>query len=220
MKILAIADEESQYLWDYFKPEKLQDIDLILSCGDLKAQYLTFLATFTHAPILYVHGNHDERYLREPPESCICIEDMVYTWQGVRILGLGGSMRYRPGAFQYTDKQMEQRVKKLRRRLQRTGGFDILLTHAPARGVNDASDTAHRGFEAFNGLMDAYSPDLFVHGHVHMNYGHQFPRESQYGDTRVINAYERYVFEYVPPQSPPCEPAGLRGFFARAKNKK
>ena len=36
MRILAIADEESKYLWDYFQKEKLEGIDLILSSGDLK----------------------------------------------------------------------------------------------------------------------------------------------------------------------------------------
>ena len=41
MKILAISDVESKYLWDYFQPEKLEGVDLILSCGDLKASYLT-----------------------------------------------------------------------------------------------------------------------------------------------------------------------------------
>ena len=61
MKILAIADNESPYLWDYFEKSKLEGIDLIISCGDLKAEYLSFLATFTSAPVLYVHGNHDER---------------------------------------------------------------------------------------------------------------------------------------------------------------
>ena len=60
MKILAIADEESKYLWDYFEKSKLEGIDLIISCGDLDPRYLSFLATFTSAPVLYVHGNHDE----------------------------------------------------------------------------------------------------------------------------------------------------------------
>jgi len=31
MKILAIADEESAYLWDYFEKSKLAGIDLIIS---------------------------------------------------------------------------------------------------------------------------------------------------------------------------------------------
>ena len=60
MKILAIADEESKYLWDYFEESKLEGSNLIISCGDLDPRYLSFLATFTSAPVLYVHGNHDD----------------------------------------------------------------------------------------------------------------------------------------------------------------
>ena len=97
MRILAIADEESPYLWDYFEKSKLEGIDLIISCGDLAPEYLSFLATFTSAPVLYVHGNHDTKYDEHPPSGCISIEDQIYVYQGVRILGLGGSMRYRPG---------------------------------------------------------------------------------------------------------------------------
>ena len=40
MKILLLADEESKYLWDYFEKEKLDGIDLIISCGDLKAEFV------------------------------------------------------------------------------------------------------------------------------------------------------------------------------------
>ena len=66
MKILCLADEENKAYWDYFRKEKLDDIDLILSCGDLKADYLTFLVTMGHAPLLYIHGNHDEGYRARP----------------------------------------------------------------------------------------------------------------------------------------------------------
>ena len=103
MKILAIADEESKYLWDYFEKSKLEGIDLIISCGDLDPRYLSFLATFTSAPVLYVHGNHDDKYERIPPEGCICIDDKLFVYEGIRILGLGGSMRYKPGVHQYTE---------------------------------------------------------------------------------------------------------------------
>ena len=113
MKILAISDVESKYLWDYFQPEKLEGVDLILSCGDLKASYLTLLATFTHAPLLYVHGNHDASYDREPPRGAICIDDDLYWYKGYRIVGLGGSCRYRAGAWQFTEAEMKRRAGRL-----------------------------------------------------------------------------------------------------------
>ena len=47
MKILFIADEESKIYWDFFKKEQFEGIDLIISCGDLKPEYLSFLATMT-----------------------------------------------------------------------------------------------------------------------------------------------------------------------------
>ena len=52
MKILLVADEESRYYWDYYQRGRLDDIDLIISCGDLKSEYLTFLVTMGKAPLL------------------------------------------------------------------------------------------------------------------------------------------------------------------------
>lgn len=197
MKILTIGDEESKYLWDYFEKSKLEGIDLILSSGDLNPNYLSFLATFTAAPVLYVHGNHDEKYEHKPPEGCICIEDDIYEYEGIRILGLGGSMRYIPEKkHQYTQKEMKKRVKKLRWKLFRKKGFDILLTHSPAYELNDGQDLPHQGFQIFNELLDKYHPRFFIHGHVHMTYGRQYKRYDRYKDTRIINSYERCVFDY------------------------
>ena len=197
MKILALADHECPFLWDYLDRRRLEGVDLILSCGDLDPRYLSFVATFAHAPILYVHGNHDDRYRTVPPEGCICVEDRIYTHQGVRVLGLGGSVRYKPqGEHQYTQRQMDWRVWRQKLELLRRGGFDILLTHAPALGLNDGADFAHTGFGVFNTLLDRYQPRYFVHGHVHINYGADIPRRCSYGQTQVINAYETYTFEY------------------------
>ncbi len=196
MRILAIADEESAYLWDYFEKSKLEGIDLIISCGDLDPRYLSFLATFTSAPVLYVHGNHDEKYRQIPPDGCICIDDKIYVHQGVRILGLGGSMRYRPGEFQYTERQMKYRVRKLWFQLMRHRGFDILVTHAPAYQLNDGMDLPHQGFRVFRTLLEKYKPKYFLHGHVHMSYGRRHKRYDVYQDTQVINAFERCIIEF------------------------
>lgn len=196
MKILVIADEESQYLWDYFEKSKLEGIDLIISCGDLHPHYLSFLATFTSAPVLYVHGNHDKQYERIPPEGCICIEDSIYVYKGVRILGLGGSMSYMGGPHQYTEWEMRVRTWKMWYKLLWHRGFDILVTHAPAYQLNDGEDLPHRGFKVFLKLLEKYCPKYFLHGHVHMSYGRKHKRYDKYLNTHVINGYERCVFEF------------------------
>lgn len=195
MRILFLADEEAKIYWDYFKKENFPQVDLIVSCGDLKAEYLSFLATMVPVPVLYVHGNHDAKYDKKPPEGCICIDDMIYEFGGVRLLGLGGSQRYKPGPYQFTEQEMEKRVRRLFWKLRRRRGFDILVTHAPARGLHDGEDRCHMGFEVFNRLIEKYRPKYFVHGHVHLNYGRQFLREDVLGDTRVINAFEKYIVE-------------------------
>ena len=195
MKILIVSDEESKFYWDYYQPGRLEDIDLILSCGDLKPDYLTFLVTMGHAPLLYVHGNHDGIYERRPPEGCVSVEDRILNIAGLRILGLGGSLLYNGGPHQYSERQMRRRINKLRWKLLRAGGVDIVLTHAPARGYGDADDLAHRGFEAFLPLLDKYKPRYLIHGHVHMSYGADIPRMRSYGETTLINGYERYILD-------------------------
>ncbi|MBQ2896485.1 MAG: metallophosphoesterase [Oscillospiraceae bacterium] len=195
MKLLLLGDTESRYLWDYYRPGKLAGYDLILSTGDLKSEYLSFLVTMGRAPLLYVHGNHDGGYAQRPPEGCDCIEDELVKIHGLRILGLGGSVDYNGGAHQYSERQMQRRIRRLRGKLRRAGGVDIVLTHSPARGLGDGDDYAHRGFRCFTELIERYEPRYFIHSHVHMDYGWRVPRCMEYGKTTVINAYDRYELE-------------------------
>lgn len=201
MKILLLADEPDVRLWDHLDRSLLEDIDLVISCGDLPAEYLSFITCFTSAPILYVHGNHDAKYEKAPPEGCTCIEDGLFRVNGLRIVGLGGSMRYKPGPFQYTDREMARRVRRLRFKLYRSKGFDILVAHAPMRGVGDAEDLCHQGFSALRAMVEKYQPAYFFHGHVHKNYDFRFRRERQHGSTLVVNAWTSYILEIPdPPQ--------------------
>ena len=195
MKILLLADQAEPTLWEHLDRRKLEGVELVLACGDLPASYLSFLTCFTAAPILYIRGNHDDRYDKHPPEGCECIEDKLVTVGGLRIVGLGGSPLYSGGRNQYTERQMEARIRKLGWKIRRAGGIDIVLTHAPARGFGDAEDFAHCGFEAFLPLLDRYQPRYLIHGHVHTEYGHAIPRVLQRGGTTIINACERYTLE-------------------------
>lgn len=201
MKILVLADQKSKYLYDFYEPDKLKDIDLIISCGDLSPNYLSFFVTLCNVPLLYVRGNHDDKYEKTPPEGCICIEDEVFVYEGIRILGLGGSMEYIPGASnQYSERRMRKRVRKLRYKLWRHRGFDILVAHAPAYQVNDLEDLPHRGFKVFRTLLEKYEPKFFFHGHVHANYSRKFKRHDNFGKTTIVNGFEYCIVEYPPSQ--------------------
>lgn len=198
MKLLAVADEECKALWDYYTPDKLEGVELIVGCGDLNRHYLEYLATVVPVPVFYVHGNHDENYDNQPPEGAVCIDDDVIEYHGLRIAGLGGACRYRTGAWQFTEAEMKKRVNRLRGKIERHRGLDVLVTHAPLHGYGDMNDLAHRGFTVFRDLLDRYHPQLMLHGHIHMNYGANIQREYQYGSTRIVNCYERVRLDVEP----------------------
>ncbi len=189
MKILLVADVPDPALWEYYQPGKLDGYDLILSAGDLEAEYLSFLVTMANVPVLYVHGNHNEGYDRFPPDGCECIDDRLVTVNGLRILGLGGSALYSDGKYQYTEAQMHRRIARLNRAVKKAGGVDIVVTHCPPHGFGDADDYAHRGFVAFLPMLERWKPKALVHGHIHLSYG--VPRERLLGETHIINAYMR-----------------------------
>lgn len=196
MKIMAVSDVESRALWDHYNSNRITDTDLILSCGDLNPHYLSFLVSCTNLPLLYVHGNHDDGYEQNPPEGCICVDDRIYVHNGIRILGLGGCFPYKDGKHMYTEREMQMRILKLKHQLFFYRGFDILLTHAPAFALGDGEDITHRGYKTFLKLLDRYQPKYMVHGHMHLQYSHALQRTIKYNKTQIINAYNRYSWNY------------------------
>ncbi len=210
--ILAVADEIDESLYG----DKLDSlhVDLALACGDLPFDYLEYLVTRLNVPLLYVPGNHDpelrasdttwtpSRGLVEPPppgpEGCVNIDGRVVEERGLRVAGLGGSIRYKTGPNQYSQGQMTRRALKLEVRLRlnrvRSGRkLDVLVTHAPPYGLADGADSAHVGFVAFRRLIRAFHPLLAVHGHVHP-YGRDLP-ERRIGSTRVVNVVATRLLE-------------------------
>lgn len=184
--ILCVSDDEDQGLWNGYN-SSLKDCDLILSSGDLKKEYLEYLVTVSNKPLLYVHGNHDESYDTNPPEGCICIDDDLYIYKGIRILGLGGSFRYNTGKYMYTEQEMTKRIKKLKRKIKKAKGIDIVVAHAPIKGYGDLNDYAHQGFECFYSLIKDYKPKYFLYGHVHKTYSYKNDGYFKVLNTQVVN---------------------------------
>ena len=191
MRLLAVSDEESASLWSGQVKDLARGIDVIVSCGDLRNEYLEFLLTMINAPLLYVFGNHDE----SGPEGGICIDGRVCEVEGVRFLGLGGSMRYRPGRNMYSESEMRLRFLRAWPGILLKGGIDVLVTHSPARGFGDLDDLAHRGFETFNMIIRKYRPKYMLHGHVHGSYGRIKKEHSHEAGTKILNVCGYKIIE-------------------------
>ncbi|MCC7362557.1 MAG: metallophosphoesterase [Anaerolineales bacterium] len=217
MKILAISDEVVETLYSPRVRQQFRDVELIIGCGDLPFYYLEYIVTMLDVPLYYVPGNHDkvEQYLSDgriihQAEGCERLDARAAAhWVAAApgaaaaanppaapllLAGLGGSMRYNnEGVHQYTESEMSARLLRLApgllaNRLRHGRCLDILVTHAPPRGIHDDSDLAHTGFRSFLTFMDFFRPRLLLHGHSHV-YRADTPTRTRYKDTQVLNVY-------------------------------
>lgn len=198
MKVLAISDVEEAWLTTCYDRDRMSDVELIVSCGDLPATYLEHIVTLANIPLLYVPGNHDRDYERRPPQGCIPIDGRTIECQGLRIMGFGGSLRYNDRVVGYTEQEMYWKVLKQSLLAKLSGGIDLLVTHAPIRGYGDLDDLPHQGFEAFNSCLEIVHPTIMVHGHVHMSYGRIERERNHPSGTHIINACGAQIFEIEP----------------------
>ena len=215
MKILCISDQIDPLIYSPSIKERFADVDLILSAGDLPLDYLDFIVSCLNKPLFFVFGNHhteDLKYFRRewnyssfdilkefPGCGAVHLGSKVKIESGFIVAGLGGSMRYNNGSNQFTDFQMYIEVAKiiprlLWNRVVHGRSLDILLTHAPPKGIHDKNDKCHWGFKSYLWFMKVFKPKFLVHGHIHL-YDLAAVRCTQWQDTTVINAYSHYVID-------------------------
>ena len=195
MKILSVSDYVVPELYNQFDSEKFSNIDLILSCGDLPPEYLSFLLSALNVPLYYVRGNHDIRYDSKPPLGCANLHGKFASFKGLELFGLEGSRWYNGGPSQYTEKEMKKKIFTLMPSLWWHRNFNIIITHAPPRYIHDEEDPCHRGFKSYNKLIERYQPDYFIHGHIHKKFTDASERVTLAGRTKVINTFGYNILE-------------------------
>ena len=195
MRILAISDTPEGWLWERWDRERVAGVDLVISCGDLPATYLEHIVTLANVPLVYVQGNHDTAYDDHAPEGCVSIDGQLRDFRGLRVMGLGGSIRYNDEVHGFTEAEMARKAARMALLASATGGVDLVVTHAPLRGYGDLADLPHRGFEALGRLVERTRPRYLLHGHVHLEYGRiERVREHPCGTT-IVNVCGSYVLE-------------------------
>lgn len=201
MRVLAVSDEIVDLLQSPALTHVARGVDLVLSCGDLPADYLEYIVSMLNVPLYYVMGNHGgDGGEKVFPDGCENIDMRVVEYQGLLIAGLEGSPRYnnRP-KFQYTENEMRGKIAALSPALMmnraRHGRYlDILVTHAPPFHIHDDTDLPHRGFKSFVWLIDHYQPRYLIHGHKHV-YSHLEETITLRGATTVVNACGYKILE-------------------------
>lgn len=192
VKILAVSDVElPQFLDPDYLLRRFADVRLLVSCGDMPVAYLDFIGSVLNLPLFYVRGNHDTAYV--PPEpGGDNLHLRFCTFRGYTFAGLEGSIRYNPGAVQYTEGEMLLNVLRLMPRLmwgraRRGFGVHVLVAHSPPKGIHDLpNDFAHRGFRSFRYLLTWARPLYLLHGHVD-TWDSRRPRKTRVGRTTVLN---------------------------------
>ena len=202
MKVLVVADEEDKAIYDYFRKDRVEGVELIISCGDLREDYLDFLLTMVNVPMVYIRGNHDDSFNDDPPLGPECIEGRVFKYKGLRFFGLGGCIKYRNGHLnQYTEAQMKRRMLLAKPKIAMAGGFDVFVTHSPAAGYGDMPDSyTHKGFECFNEFLEKYKPAYMFHGHVHSNYGVIKKENVHPSGTKIVNCCGYKIIDIPSPE--------------------
>ena len=210
--ILAVTDEADPRIHSATLRERMGHVAFVVSCGDLPASYLEFIADALNRPVYYVLGNHAEELTRRCPGDGPCqppgaidlggkvVQDPV---TGLILAGFPGGPRYCEGEpAQYSEWEIGLMAKKMAPRLQlnrlRYGrALDVLVTHAPPRDINDRPDPAHRGFETLRGFLEKWRPAYHIHGHVHL-YDRSQPFQQRFGDTDVINVFPYRLLDLEP----------------------
>lgn len=203
LRVLAVTDEVDPRIYSTSVHERMGDVDLVISCGDVPATYIEFLTDMLHKDVYYVLGNHAEEITREGergvPRHPLGAMDLGFRVlhdkrTGVILAGLPGSIRYvEQSPVQYSEREMGWRILRmvprlLWNRLRHGRALDVLVTHSPSRNVGDREDPAHRGFWVMRHLIKWARPKYHLHGHVHL-YDRSQDHCMKFHDTTVINVY-------------------------------
>ena len=191
MKILAVSDnvlpqmESASYL-----KREYADVSLIISCGDLPAAYLEMISSTLNMPLFFVRGNHDTQYTADQPGGDN-LHGRFIKFGGLTFAGLEGSPRYNNEPIQYSNTQMFWMMLGLARillprRLRFGYGVDVMVTHAPPRGIHDMPDRAHQGFPSLRTMLRLYRPRYMIHGHVD-TWDRRRTMQTRFAQTDIIN---------------------------------
>jgi len=168
VRLLAVSDEPEQSLSFERNRAQIGRIDAVLGCGDLRPDYLAFLADAFKVPLLYVRGNHDRGPNWTETHEILPAEIKGETIGGVSIVGLSWPGDERDIRAIRDESAAWRQALPIGLRPARQQPL-IIMSHVPPRGLGDVpEDHYHRGFAAYHWLCRRLRPAIWLHGHTSM----------------------------------------------------
>jgi Icc-related predicted phosphoesterase len=196
IRLLAVSDETDSSLWEHLDRNALGPLDMLVSCGDLPPDYLSYLEGVLRVPFVFVRGNHDldeawrheaARLLPAPHRERLLdvagLDVVALDWPGLdkertaaQDRGVWGEvLGIRLGAA-------------LRRRHPL-----IVASHVAPHDAGDSRDAYHRGFRGYRWLAEHLHPALWLHGHT--TPASVPERVTHIGSTTCVNVTGAYLIE-------------------------
>ena len=159
IKALVIADRPPENpIVDTVAKE---NIDLIITLGDLEYTQIASLESITHIPKIGVYGNHcTPGYLEQL--GIVDLHLKTIEIGDIKFGGFEGSHRYKKDQFakMYTQEEAVELMKDF-------PYVDVFIAHSPPAAINDEDDPAHTGLLALRHYLDEKQPKYFFHGHTY-----------------------------------------------------
>lgn len=164
ISLLIIADTHGtlneEHFYEYLKNK---DYDICILVGDHTSRDIEIILNYIDKDKLYgLKGNHDFEYLKN---YNICdINGKIIEINGVKILGMEGSFKYKPVDFpSFTQEEsitfFENKEK-----------VDILVSHDKTFDYTKIKDPAHQGLIGITNYIFKNNIPIHIHGHIHEPY--------------------------------------------------
>ncbi len=203
MKIVLISDTDGRH-----NEVDIPDGDILIHAGDLssrgkKEEIIDFLNWFSNQPHKYkifIAGNHDFFFEREPkeiveaiiPKNVIYLNDSGIEIEDIKIWGSPVQPEFYNWAF---NRERGIDIKKHWDLIPKD--TDILITHGPPEGILDKTVRGKGvGCEELLLTVNVIKPKIHVFGHIHEAYGVEKVNNTSFINASILN--ERYYYTNDP----------------------
>lgn len=162
IKMIIITDTHGCLNEDNFAKfvKKNKEYDVCLLLGDhSNCDIRIILENIDNEKIYGLLGNHDNDYLSK--YKIKNLNGNVIEINGVKLLGIEGSYRYKPEKFpSFSQKESIEFLKDKEK-------VDILISHDSPYGLSGRKDYAHKGLFGITYYLFKQKIPYCIHGHVH-----------------------------------------------------